>query len=135
MLNLNNLKATKKKKSRRVGRGNASGRGTTAGRGTKGQRARSGGRKGLKLFGLKQTFHKIPKTHGFTSLFLKLKTVNLEDLEKKYKDGEIVKLQNYKVLAHGKLAKKINVYAACFSKKAEEAIIKAGGKAISCGKK
>jgi large subunit ribosomal protein L15 len=135
MFNLNNLKSVKKKKSRRVGRGNASGRGTTAGRGTKGQRARSGGRKGLKLFGLKQTFHKIPKSQGFVSFYAKLKAINLEDLEKKYKDGETVKLAKFKILAKGQINKKLTVFASAFSKKAEEAIIKAGGKAIKCGKK
>jgi len=135
MMNLNTLKTRKKKKSRRVGRGNASGRGTTAGRGTKGQRARSGGRKGLKLFGLKQTFHKIPKTSGFTSHYPKLKVMNIEDLEKNYPAETNIKLLDYKILAKGSLTKKLNVYAAAFSKKAETAIIKAGGKAIKCGKK
>lgn len=135
MMNLDKLKASKKKKTRRVGRGNASGRGTTAGRGTKGQRARSGGKKGLKLFGLKQTFHKIPKTQGFTSLYPKLKVMNLDDLEKKYAADAVVKLENYKILAQGSLTKKLHVIAAAFSKKAEEAIIKAGGKITKCGKK
>lgn len=135
MLNLHTLKTKKKKKAKRLGRGNASGKGTTAGKGTKGQRARSGGKKGLKLFGLRQTFHKIPKNAGFTSQYPKFKVMNVEDLEKNYPTETKVKLMDYKILAKGSLTKKLNVYAAAFSKKAEEAIIKAGGKAIKCGKK
>lgn len=135
MITLNRLKSVNHKKSRRVGRGNASGRGTTAGKGTKGQRARAGGRKGLKLFGLKQTFHKIPKNQGFTSHYEKYKVLNLEDLEKKYDSGATIKLKKYKILANGKITKKLTIYADAFSKKAEAAIINAGGKVIKCGKK
>lgn len=54
----------------RVGRGYATGRGTTAGRGTKGQRARTpGGRKRLKLKGLKQMLLAFPKSRGFNSMY------------------------------------------------------------------
>lgn len=135
MLTLNKLKINKRKRTRRVGRGNASGRGTYAGRGQKGQKARSGGRKGLKLFGLRQTFQKIHKAQGFASLYPKLKVINLSSLEKAYKDGAKVDLTGYKVLGGGELKKKLTIFASAFSKKAEEAIKKAGGKTKKCGTK
>jgi len=69
MLTLNKLRTNKRKRTKRLGRGNSSGRGTYCGKGNKGQKARSGGRKGLKLFGLRQTFSKIHKAQGFTSLY------------------------------------------------------------------
>ncbi|MFA6254919.1 MAG: hypothetical protein WC675_02675 [Patescibacteria group bacterium] len=52
-LTLHNLKVNKKarKKSKRVGRGNASGHGTYSTRGLKGQKSRSGGKGGLKRRG------------------------------------------------------------------------------------
>ena len=128
MLNLSNIKKPKQKKKKRVGRGNASGKGTYSGRGQKGQRSRSGGKGGLKLRGLKQTIGKLPKSRGFTSPHPKLDVINLADLEKKYKDGETVTLNKIKVLGQGEIKKKLTIKAAAFSKSAEEAIIKAGGK-------
>lgn len=79
-------------KSFRVGRGNASGRGTTAGRGTKGQRARTGGRKGLKLKGLKQMLLQFPKLRGFKSRYPKRATVALANLAKAFNAGEKIDL-------------------------------------------
>ena len=128
MLNLSNIKKGKTKKKRRVGRGNSSGSGTYSGRGQKGQRSRSGGKGGLKLRGLKETVSKLPKSRGFTSLNAKLEVINLADLEKKYKDGATVTLNDTKVLGQGEIKKKLTIKASAFSKSAEEAIIKAGGK-------
>lgn len=68
----------------RVGRGNASGRGTTAGRGTKGQRARTGGRKNLKLKGLKQMILAFPKSRGFQSRFEKPVSLPLARIAKAF---------------------------------------------------
>ena len=90
-LSLNTIKpakgATKKKK--RVGRGNASGHGTYSTRGLKGQKSRSGA-SGLKRIGMRQMIRRIPKTRGFKSLNQDNKIVNLSDLNKYFKDGEIV---------------------------------------------
>lgn len=55
------------RKEKRVGRGNASGHGTYSTRGVKGQRARSGGRRGLKLLGMKRIIAQMPKSRGFLS--------------------------------------------------------------------
>ena len=128
MLNLSNIKTPKTKTKKRVGRGNASGTGTYSGRGQKGQRSRSGGKGGLKLMGLKQTISKTPKLRGFKSPHEKLLVINLADLDKKYKDAAKVELKGYKVLGNGEITKKLEIKASAFSKSAEKAIIKAGGK-------
>ena len=94
MLSLNNIKpakgATKKKK--RIGRGNASGHGTSSTKGTKGQKARSGV-SDLKKLGMKQIIRRLPKNRGFKSLAAKNQVVNLEDLNKYFKDGDTINPQ------------------------------------------
>lgn len=145
MITLSNLKRFPKSKKRpkRVGRGDASGHGTYSGRGQKGQRARSGGRKGLKLKGIKPIIKKLPKLKGFKSIHPKFEIINLETLEKKFSDGDVVRPEkmlevglikslkdNIKILGRGKLSKKLIIQAHSFSKSAEEAIKKAEGKVI-----
>lgn len=90
-LSLSNIKPAKgsTKKRKRVGRGNASGHGTYSTRGLKGQKSRSGV-SGLKRLGMKQTLLRTPKKKGFTSLRGKDQVVNLEALNKYFKDGESV---------------------------------------------
>jgi len=140
---LHNLKMSpSKKKRKRVGRGDSSGHGTYAGRGLKGQRSRSGGRKGMIRRGLKQTLKGIPKKRGFKSFYPKMAVVNLTELNENFSEDEkvtseillakkIVKFSpsGLKVLGGGKLTKKVRVFADRFSKKAKEAIVKAGGEA------
>jgi len=143
-ITLHNLKSSKgsKKKKKRVGRGDGSGRGTYSGRGMKGQRSRTGGKKGLKIKGLRTFLRNVPKKGGFRSLETKMFVVNLEDLEKKFKDGDNITKKDLiksgliksskvgvKILGQGKLTKKLEVVADSFSKTAKDAIIKAGGKA------
>ncbi|MFH1366878.1 MAG: 50S ribosomal protein L15 [Patescibacteria group bacterium] len=144
-LNLHNLSNSNnaQKNKKRIGRGDSSGHGTYAGRGSKGQRSRSGGRKGLTRRGLQPTFKGIPKKRGVKSFFPKMATVNINALNKNFKDGEKVtfeillakKMAKYssaglKVLGEGKISKKLIVFAHGFSKNAKEAIVKAGGEAI-----
>ena len=136
-----NEKAFKERK--RVGRGPGSGLGKTSGKGQKGQNARSGGgvRPGFEG-GQLPLFRRLPK-RGFSNA--KFKTVyaviNLSDLNK-FEDGAIVtpeilkemgilknQLDGVKVLGNGKLEKKLTVKAHRFSKTAQEAIEKMGGKA------
>lgn len=137
---LNNLSAFKnKKKKTKLGRGNASGHGTYSGRGQKGQKARSGGRGGLKLKALRKIWKKIPKRSGFKSLREKMKGINLETIDKKIKNEEIInpeKLmaagliryaqEKFKVLGK-KIEQKVTIHAYAFSQSAEAAIKKAGG--------
>lgn len=142
-LGLHNLRPAKgaRKKRKRVGRGDASGHGTYSGRGMKGQRARSGGKGGLKLKGFKQRIQQTPKLRGFKSYKPKMETVNLRDLELKFKDGDVVNPQKLvevnlikdtrsgvKILGDGKLTKKLVVRANAFSKSAERGIVEAGGR-------
>jgi len=137
-------RGSKYRKRRRVGRGRSSGRGKTCGRGTKGQGARSG-TLGRPHFEGGQTplILRIPK-RGFNNKWKKFyATVNLGQLEVKFKDGDTVtpeallerrvlrKLEDgVKVLGEGELTKKLTVRAHKFSSSAKEKITKAGGRAL-----
>jgi len=127
-------------KAFRIGRGEGSGRGKTAGKGTKGQRARTGGRRGLKLLGMRQMLLSTPKLRGFKSRYLKAATVTLPKLSQVFSTGERVDLKILKIkkLVHpsstrvkivgtegiDKPLKFVNVMA---SQSAKAAIEKAGG--------
>lgn len=144
-LTLYNLKPSSGaiKRRKRVGRGNASGHGTYSGRGQKGQRARSGGRKGLKLKGMRRRLLQIPKKRGFRSLYPKLAVVNVGALENKFPAGAeiapaILKQRGLiekdkirvKILGDGALTKNFIIKHCAVSKSAKEKIEKAGGKVI-----
>ncbi len=70
-----------RKRSKRIGRGNASGKGNYSTKGIKGQKARQGGRKGLKRMSFKYILQRIPKNRGFHSLTPKPSTVSLDVLD------------------------------------------------------
>lgn len=91
MLSLNNIKANKKriKKSRRIGRGNASGHGTYSGKGQKGQNSRAGV-SGLKRLGLRTVILQTPKMKGFKSQQPKNQVVKVEAINKNFKDKDII---------------------------------------------
>jgi large subunit ribosomal protein L15 len=140
---LHTIKSAKgaRRKSKRVGRGNASQKGTTAGRGTKGQRARSGGKSGTARRGFKQSLQKVPKLRGFKSMRPKKEVVTLSTLNRISVDGDVVtptylkkkgvvdKPQfGVKVVATGEIKKKITLKGCLASKKAAELLEKAGGK-------
>lgn len=125
---------------RRVGRGHGSGRGTMSGRGTKGQRARSGGKSGTSFRSLKRSLQQIPKRRGFSSSKLRPAVVMLSALERVADAGAVVTpsflLENgiirravggVKILATGKLTKKINVSGCLVSAGARAAIEASGG--------
>ncbi len=142
-LGLHNLKvaAGSKKHKKRVGRGNASGHGTYSTRGAKGQKARSGS-SGMKRLGMRELMHQVPKLGGMSPRYPKMAVVNLETLEKCFKDGDIIDAKiliskniiksakdGLKILGNGKLTKKLTVKANAFSKSAKDAIEKTGGEA------
>ncbi len=123
------------KSKKRVGRGGK--RGTFSGRGAKGQLARAG----RKLYPEIRAFvKKIPKTRGydFKSFKNKPTVINLKDLNKHFKDGEIVspetliqkglivKINNrmpiVKILGDGKLEKNLIVDNCKMSKSAEKVL-------------
>jgi len=142
MLKLHSLKPAKGSKTgtRRVGRGHGSGRGKTAGRGTKGQKARSGGRKGLRLKGLKFIVQRLPKLRGFQSRYGKEEVVTLRAIEKAFRGGGLVTPAalarqglasgphaSVKILGSGELKAKFVVKGCKASAGAKSAIEKAGG--------
>jgi large subunit ribosomal protein L15 len=133
--------------AKRVGRGIGSGTGKTAGRGHKGQKARAGSRKQATFQGGQMPIlRRFPK-FGFTNIFAKkYASVNLGDIEKFIKSGKIDpkkeitieslleakilnrKLCGLKVLAKGEIKTPVNIKAKKWSKAAEAAVAKAGGK-------
>lgn len=129
-----------RKQRNRVGRGIGSGNGKTAGKGHKGQNARSGG--GVRLGfegGQTPLFRRLPK-RGFTNINRKnYAIVNLDALNR-FEDGTEItpallietgvvskEKAGVKILANGKLEKKVTVKAHKFSSAAKEAIEAAGG--------
>lgn len=140
-ITLSNLKSSPTRKAKRVGRGDGSGKGSYSGRGIKGQKSRSGGKNKLKRRGLKQFLMQIPKTRGFRSMYSSFQAVNIKSLDEKFNDGDLVnanilltkglirtKKIKVKILGQGDIKKKLNIWADSFSKTAENAIKKAGGK-------
>lgn len=130
-----------RRNSFRIGRGHGSGNGKTAGKGNKGQNARSGGGVALGFEGGQTPLYKrIPK-RGFTNFTRKeFATVNIESLNA-FEDGAVVTIETLinsglikktldgvKILGNGTLEKKLTVQVNKFSKTAQEAIEKAGGK-------
>ncbi|MBD3272900.1 50S ribosomal protein L15 [Candidatus Dependentiae bacterium] len=142
MLSLNKLESISKKR-KRVGRGGDNG--GTSGRGHKGQKARSGVGGELKPWfegGQMSLTRRLPKRGFVNSKFKKeVKIVNLEDLEKRFAEGDTVDLSTLtnkgllkgkgkyfvKVLGNGKLNKNLTVKVNKISKTAKEQIEKAGG--------
>ena len=130
-----------RKERNRVGRGIGSGNGKTAGKGSNGQNARSGGgtRPGFEG-GQTPLFQRLPK-RGFTNINRKdYAVVNLDTLNR-FEDGTEVTPEllietgvvskaksGIKILANGKIEKKLTVKANKFSSTAVEAIEAAGGK-------
>lgn len=122
----------------RVGRGTSSGNGKTAGRGQKGQKARGKVRLGFEG-GQMPLFRRMPK-RGFNNINRKVyAVVNVNDLNR-FEDGQeitntvlveagLVKNEKdgIKLLANGKLEKKLNVKVDKFSAAAQAAIEAAGG--------
>ena len=127
---------------KRKGRGAGTGNGKTAGRGHKGQKARSGGKVRVGFEGGQMPLaRRIPK-RGFNNIFAKpLTAVNVGVLDA-FEDGAVVDAAallekgviseckyGLKVLANGKLTKKLTVQAKSFSASAKTKIEEAGGKA------
>lgn len=143
MLTLSNLKPNpgSKKKKKRVGRGIGSGKGKTAGRGTKGAGSRSGKEKGPGFEGGQMPLYRRLPKRGFKNPFKKeYAIVNLETLDKKFKENEEVNLEvlrkrkiikrnlPVKVLAKGDIKKPLVLKVHAISSFAKEKIEKAGGK-------
>ena len=130
------------KKGKRIGRGQGSGKGGTSTRGHKGAKSRSGYHAKIGFEGGQMPHQRRVPKFGFKSLNrVEYKAINLNALEEfaKAKNlekvtiadlkaaGYVGKKQLVKILANGEISLKLEVEANAFSKKAEEAILAAGG--------
>ena len=132
------------RKKRKLGRGQGSGRGTTSGKGNKGQQARSGGKTYIGFEGGQMPLYRRVAQRGFSNYpFKKIyQVVNLEDIEIRYADGEIVDHASLKekrlikgslpvkILGDGNLNTKLTVKISALSASAKEKIVKAGGSVV-----
>ena len=77
---------------RMLGRGQGSGRGTTSGRGNKGQKSRSGGKTYAGFEGGQMPLYRRLAQRGFSNYPFKktVQIVNLNDINKRYNEGETV---------------------------------------------
>ena len=128
-----------RKKFRRFGRGVGSGRGAYSGKGRKGQKARAGGRKKLKLKGLRKLVEHLPKIRGFRSRYHRLSLAHIYDLDQLPEGAVVTPAFLYerglvrddhfgvKILGDGLLTKKLTVKGCTLSASAKEKIEKAGG--------
>ncbi len=140
-MQLHQLKPIHKlKKKKRIGRGGK--RGTYSGRGIKGQKSRAGRKFAPVIRGL---IKKYPKLRGyrFKAKEKNLAVLNLEILDKKFNDSELVtpksllekkiipkikgKIPKVKILGKGKITKKLIIENCELSKNAMGKIEKAGG--------
>ena len=127
------------KKQRRIGQGMGSGRGKFSGRGAKGARSVSGYSKMRGFEGGQMPLHRRMPKRGFTNPFKKeYALLNLGRLDKIDGDtftpeslvesGVIKNLRDgLKILAGGKVTRKIRVKAHLFSEEAEKKITALGG--------
>lgn len=146
-LELNNLQPAvgSTKSRRRVGRGPGSGYGGTSTRGHKGAKSRSGYKHKVGFEGGQMPLQRRLPKFGFKNFNrVEYKAINLDVLETLAAErnlekitvadlhaaGLVPKKSLVKILGNGALTKAIEVEADAFSKKAEEAINAAGGKAI-----
>jgi len=138
---LNALPEAKRRKI--VGRGPGSGMGKTSTRGEKGQKSRSG----VSISpwfqgGQTPLYRRLPK-RGFSNakFTTRYATINLSDLNKHFKDGDVItpallkekgiikkQLSGVKILGNGNLEKKLTIKANRFSSSAVTKIEAAGGK-------
>jgi len=140
-MQLNTIKpaAGAKHAKRRVGRGIGSGIGKTAGRGHKGQKSRAGGYHKVGFEGGQMPLQRRLPKRGFKSLTLRFNAeVRLSDLERlTTTEVDILTLKQaglvpelvraVKVIAAGKLAKKISLSGVAATAGAKAAIEAAGG--------
>lgn len=139
-MQINEIKVQTARGRKRVGRGGK--RGTYSGRGMKGQKSRSGFKKRATFEGgASSLVQHTKKNRGFKKEKNSKYIFNLDDIENKFKEGEILSPKTLKekklirditrpvkILADGELTKKIIFEEVLISKSAEGKIKKAGGK-------
>ncbi len=137
------------KKRKRIGRGPGSGYGGTSTRGHKGAKSRSGYSRKIGFEGGQMPLQRRVPKFGFRNLNrVEYKAINLETLEGLAKAQDLQKItiadlkaaglvpknKPVKILGNGALTRALEVEADGFSKKAQQAIEAAGGKAIKTDK-
>ena len=143
-MDLSNLKPAVGSTSsrRRIGRGPGSGMGGTSTRGHKGAKQRSGYSRKIGFEGGQVPLQRRVPKYGFKNINrVEYKAVNIKALEELAKEKNLTKITvadlvaaglaskkaKVKILSDGELTQKLEVVAHAFSKKAEEAIVAAGG--------
>ncbi|MGI6387714.1 MAG: 50S ribosomal protein L15 [Desulfomonilia bacterium] len=142
MINLSNLKPApgSRKKTKRLGRGDATGQGGTSGRGHKGQKARSGGKVPAYFEGGQMPIYRRLPKRGFKNPFRKeYAVINIQDLVG-FEPGSVVDIAALKergmirstdtavkLLAEGELTVALTVKLDKASQAALEKIRSAGG--------
>ena len=147
-MNLNNIQPASgaTHNSKRIGRGQGSGKGGTATKGHKGQKARAGYSQKIGFEGGQMPLQRRLPKFGFNNISRKeyrginLDTIqalvdakNLTEVTKEVlvQYGLSSKNDLVKILGRGELKSAVSISANKFTKSAEEAISKAGGKAIT----
>lgn len=146
-MNLSNLKPAEGsiKTRKRIGRGTGSGLGGTSTRGHKGQKSRSGYSKKIGFEGGQMPIQRRLPKFGFKNINrIEYKAINLDTIQALAEAQQLTKIgieelinagfvsskQLVKILAKGTITSAVEITANAFSKAAEEAITKAGGKAL-----
>ena len=149
-MNLHDLKPAEGsvKARKRIGRGAGSGLGGTSTRGNKGAKQRSGYKKKIGFEGGQMPIQRRMPKYGFKNINrVEYKAINLSTidalatakslkaigLEELQAAGLVSKNQLVKVLANGAISVAVAVSANAFSKKAEDAIVAAGGSVVKIG--
>lgn len=148
-MNLNNIQPASGSthNSKRIGRGQGSGKGGTSTKGHKGQKSRAGYSQKIGFEGGQMPLQRRLPKFGFKNVNRKeFRAINLDSIQilvdTKGISGEITKdvlVANgfaskndlIKILGRGELKANVSITADKFTKSAEEAIAKAGGKAIT----
>ena len=147
-MNLSNLKPAEgsTRNNKRLGRGEGSGGGGTATRGHKGAKSRSGYKRKSGFEGGQMPLQRRVPKFGFKNINrVEFKGINLDVLQSLFESnnsatmgegyfieaGLVSKNAKIKVLGRGELNAAIEVHAHAFSKSAQEAIEKAGGKVVT----
>ena len=146
-MNLNNLKPAEGsvKSRKRIGRGAGSGLGGTSTRGNKGAKQRSGYKKKIGFEGGQMPIQRRMPKFGFKNINrVEYKAINLStietlasaksltkiDIQALREAGLVSKNDLVKILGNGAITVALEVSAHAFSKKAEEAIVAAGGSVV-----
>ena len=147
-MNLNNIQPATgaTHNSKRIGRGQGSGKGGTATKGHKGQKARAGYSQKIGFEGGQMPLQRRLPKFGFNNISRKeYRGINLDTIqalvdaknitevtkEVLIENGLSSKNDIVKILGRGELKSAVSISANKFTKSAEEAISKAGGKAIT----